>query len=118
MGAVQQSFEQFVCDLGLAPVRQKFLRRLRFAEKIALNFVETGAARMAQQRTADPERLAADLAELCLDSTVRDSMRSALARWHYPRAASDLAKNILESAGFPELAALPSLQDKPAGLPE
>jgi len=55
----------------------------------------TGAARLLEQKAATPESLAALLAELVENPAVREPMQEALARWHCPRAASEIARTIL-----------------------
>ena len=59
-------------------------------------FAEDGAARLLAQDSATPEALLAALRELIRDGVAREAMRSALARWHTPSAARDIAEAILE----------------------
>lgn len=59
----------------------------------------TGAARLLEQKNATPEKVAALLAGLVDDSTARERMQTALAQWHAPRAAEQIAENILAAIG-------------------
>ena len=61
-------------------------------------FETTGAARLLEQKNATPERVAAILRELAENETVRAAMQSALAPWHVPRAAEQIAENILSAS--------------------
>lgn len=65
----------------------------------ALAFVEGGAARMVEQDSATPDRLATMLADLLASGPARPQMQDALARWHTPRAAEDIASGILTALG-------------------
>jgi UDP-N-acetylglucosamine--N-acetylmuramyl-(pentapeptide) pyrophosphoryl-undecaprenol N-acetylglucosamine transferase len=58
-------------------------------------FVQTGAARMMTQDTATPELLAPEILELIGNPLKRSAMRTALAAWHTPSAAGDIAERIL-----------------------
>jgi UDP-N-acetylglucosamine--N-acetylmuramyl-(pentapeptide) pyrophosphoryl-undecaprenol N-acetylglucosamine transferase len=58
-------------------------------------FEETGAARLLEQKGATAESLVKTLSELVEDQSVRERMRQALAQWHAPRAAEDIAEAIL-----------------------
>jgi UDP-N-acetylglucosamine--N-acetylmuramyl-(pentapeptide) pyrophosphoryl-undecaprenol N-acetylglucosamine transferase len=60
-------------------------------------FEESGAARLLEQKAATPECLASLLAEMMESPTVRARMQDALAGWHRPRAASQIAQSILNS---------------------
>jgi UDP-N-acetylglucosamine--N-acetylmuramyl-(pentapeptide) pyrophosphoryl-undecaprenol N-acetylglucosamine transferase len=60
-------------------------------------FETTGAARLIEQRNATPEGIAVMLRELIENETARASMQAALARWHAPRAAAEIAENILNA---------------------
>ncbi len=60
-------------------------------------FEATGAARLLEQKDATPEKVAAMLRELAENSTARASMQAALAQWHVPRAAEQIAENILRA---------------------
>mgnify|MGYP002623390205 CR=1 FL=1 len=61
----------------------------------ALAVVESGAARMLEQATATPQFLCSHAVELVTDERARSSIQTALARWHMPGAASDIATRIL-----------------------
>jgi UDP-N-acetylglucosamine--N-acetylmuramyl-(pentapeptide) pyrophosphoryl-undecaprenol N-acetylglucosamine transferase len=63
----------------------------------ALAFVESGAAKMFQQSSADPNELARTICELIENKNQRDEMQIALANWHSPDAAEKIANRILES---------------------
>jgi UDP-N-acetylglucosamine--N-acetylmuramyl-(pentapeptide) pyrophosphoryl-undecaprenol N-acetylglucosamine transferase len=81
-------------------------------------FVQSGAARMMAQDSARPEQLVNEILELIRNPLMRSSIQNALARWHSPAAAGDLAERILR---WPEAAALssrvpgPKLKPQPLG---
>jgi UDP-N-acetylglucosamine--N-acetylmuramyl-(pentapeptide) pyrophosphoryl-undecaprenol N-acetylglucosamine transferase len=54
-------------------------------------FEQTGAARLLEQRDADPRTLSQLLTDLMLNPHTRHEMQSALAQWHSPRAAEQIA---------------------------
>lgn len=58
-------------------------------------FQKTGAARCLEQRDSTPEKTAAALAELMENESVRMKMGAALAQWHAPNAADEIADAIL-----------------------
>jgi UDP-N-acetylglucosamine--N-acetylmuramyl-(pentapeptide) pyrophosphoryl-undecaprenol N-acetylglucosamine transferase len=60
-------------------------------------FETTGAARLIEQKNAAPEGIAAILRELAENEAARASMQAALARWHAPRAAEEIAETILNA---------------------
>jgi UDP-N-acetylglucosamine--N-acetylmuramyl-(pentapeptide) pyrophosphoryl-undecaprenol N-acetylglucosamine transferase len=60
-------------------------------------FETTGAARLLEQKDAAPEKVAAMLSELVENETARKAMRAALAQWHAPKAAEQIAGNILSA---------------------
>jgi UDP-N-acetylglucosamine--N-acetylmuramyl-(pentapeptide) pyrophosphoryl-undecaprenol N-acetylglucosamine transferase len=62
-------------------------------------FEATGAARLLEQRTATPETLAQLMLDLIEKPALRQAMRNALAQWHAPHAAEQIAEAILASAG-------------------
>ncbi len=64
-------------------------------------FAGSGAARMVNQRTTSPAQFAALASELLANSAARAQMQSALARWHQPAAAADIAERILRACGLP-----------------
>jgi UDP-N-acetylglucosamine--N-acetylmuramyl-(pentapeptide) pyrophosphoryl-undecaprenol N-acetylglucosamine transferase len=65
-------------------------------------FEQTGAARLLEQRDATPGKLAALVSELVTDAAVRQRMQSALARWHAPKAAEEIAEIILQAVTQPQ----------------
>ena len=62
-------------------------------------FEATGAARLLEQKSATPERVAAILRELAENEATRASMQAALTPWHAPRAAEQIASHILTTLG-------------------
>jgi UDP-N-acetylglucosamine--N-acetylmuramyl-(pentapeptide) pyrophosphoryl-undecaprenol N-acetylglucosamine transferase len=58
-------------------------------------FVQGGAARSMDQLSATPEQLLRDIIELLRDQAQRGSMQRALAQWHKPGAAAEIADAIL-----------------------
>jgi len=60
-------------------------------------FAETGAAQLLEQRDATPEKVFAVLRGLVEDVAGRDAMQTALARWHAPKAAEQIAGMILDA---------------------
>jgi UDP-N-acetylglucosamine--N-acetylmuramyl-(pentapeptide) pyrophosphoryl-undecaprenol N-acetylglucosamine transferase len=58
-------------------------------------FENSGAARLLEQRGATPGLLARLLTELDRNQAAYAQMRQALAQWHAPRAAADIAEAIL-----------------------
>jgi UDP-N-acetylglucosamine--N-acetylmuramyl-(pentapeptide) pyrophosphoryl-undecaprenol N-acetylglucosamine transferase len=58
-------------------------------------FAQCGAARMLEQRTATAAQLAGVVLELAQDTAERTKMREALAGWHAPGAAAQIAERIL-----------------------
>jgi UDP-N-acetylglucosamine--N-acetylmuramyl-(pentapeptide) pyrophosphoryl-undecaprenol N-acetylglucosamine transferase len=69
-----------------------------------LAFEKTGAAKLLEQKNSTPEKIAAILSELVEDEASRSKMQGALAQWHAPRSAGEIAENILRAscAGVPE----------------
>ncbi len=63
----------------------------------ALAFEKSGAAHLLAQREATPEILAPKIAELVKNTTTREKMRAALAEWHSPRAASQIAESMMKA---------------------
>jgi UDP-N-acetylglucosamine--N-acetylmuramyl-(pentapeptide) pyrophosphoryl-undecaprenol N-acetylglucosamine transferase len=63
----------------------------------ALAFEKNGAAKLLQQKSATPEKVAAILSELVENETMRSKMQAALGQWHAPRAAEQIAENILSA---------------------
>jgi UDP-N-acetylglucosamine--N-acetylmuramyl-(pentapeptide) pyrophosphoryl-undecaprenol N-acetylglucosamine transferase len=60
-------------------------------------YEQTGAARLLEQKHATPEALLGLVTELVQDSEVRGKMQGALAQWHAPRAAEQIAEHTLRS---------------------
>jgi UDP-N-acetylglucosamine--N-acetylmuramyl-(pentapeptide) pyrophosphoryl-undecaprenol N-acetylglucosamine transferase len=65
----------------------------------AREFECTGAAGLLEQAGAQPESLTRLLCDLVRNEAVRDKMRQALAQWHAPRAAEQIAESMLHAAG-------------------
>jgi len=63
----------------------------------AAAFEKTGAARLLDQKNSPPEKVAATLSELMENETVRSQIQSALAQWHAPNAAAEIAEHILSA---------------------
>ena len=67
-------------------------------------FERTGAAMLLEQINSTPEKVAAMLVELVEDKTASSKIQSALAQWHAPRAAEQIAEIMLASiARKPEM---------------
>jgi hypothetical protein len=62
-------------------------------------FEATGAARLLEQRSASPETLAQLLLDIVEKPAMHEKMQSALAQWHAPHAAEQIAEAILAPAG-------------------
>jgi UDP-N-acetylglucosamine--N-acetylmuramyl-(pentapeptide) pyrophosphoryl-undecaprenol N-acetylglucosamine transferase len=60
-------------------------------------FETTGAARLLEQKKSTPEKMAAIVRELIGDETARAKIQSALAQWHAPKAAEQIAEMILSA---------------------
>lgn len=71
----------------------------------ALEFVHSGAARMLAQKNATPASLLGAVTELVNNEPARGSMKLALARWHKPEVADQIASRLL--AGMSEGPAQP-----------
>jgi UDP-N-acetylglucosamine--N-acetylmuramyl-(pentapeptide) pyrophosphoryl-undecaprenol N-acetylglucosamine transferase len=67
-------------------------------------FERTGAAKMLEQKNSTPGEIASRLCELIEDSAARDKIEAALAQWHAPKAAEQIAGIILEAVAQPERA--------------
>jgi UDP-N-acetylglucosamine--N-acetylmuramyl-(pentapeptide) pyrophosphoryl-undecaprenol N-acetylglucosamine transferase len=63
----------------------------------ALAFEKTGAAKLLEQKNSSPEKVAAILTELVEDAAVRSKMQTALAQWHAPKSAEQIAEAILSA---------------------
>lgn len=64
-------------------------------------FVQTGAARLLEQASASPESLLSVLRPLLDDAATRQSMAAALAAWHVPGAAEQIAEEMLRVIRHP-----------------
>ncbi len=64
-------------------------------------FADTGAARLLNQRTTSPVQFTALVSELLTNAPARVQMQAALAQWHQPTAAADIAERILRACGLP-----------------
>jgi UDP-N-acetylglucosamine--N-acetylmuramyl-(pentapeptide) pyrophosphoryl-undecaprenol N-acetylglucosamine transferase len=62
-------------------------------------FEATGAARLLEQKTATPELLSQLVLDLLEKPAVHEKMQNALARWHAPRAAEQIAEAMLAAVG-------------------
>ena len=60
-------------------------------------FEASGAARLLEQKDAAPEKVAAMLRELVENETARKAMQAALAQWRAPKAAEQIAGDILSA---------------------
>jgi len=60
-------------------------------------FDATGAARLLEQKKATPQDVVTILRELAGNEATRTAMQTALAQWHAPRAAEQIAENILKA---------------------
>ncbi len=58
---------------------------------------DTGAARLLEQRGATREALARLVLEMIESVAMRERMQAALAQWHHPRAAEDIADAMLKA---------------------
>jgi UDP-N-acetylglucosamine--N-acetylmuramyl-(pentapeptide) pyrophosphoryl-undecaprenol N-acetylglucosamine transferase len=58
-------------------------------------FESSGAARLVEQHAATPQQLSQALCELMQDETQRERMQIALAQWHCPQAAEQIAGAML-----------------------
>jgi UDP-N-acetylglucosamine--N-acetylmuramyl-(pentapeptide) pyrophosphoryl-undecaprenol N-acetylglucosamine transferase len=62
-------------------------------------FVLAGAARLIEQETATSESLAGALVDFMENTEVRERTQEALAEWHTPNAAREIAEAMLKAAG-------------------
>ena len=62
----------------------------------ALAFEKTGAAFLMGQKEARAESVALKIFELMENAATLEKMRTALAQWHIPSAAEQIAANIME----------------------
>ena len=65
----------------------------------AAAFEKAGAAKLLDQKYSPPEKVAAAIAELVENETVRSQIQTALAQWHAPHAAAEIAETILKAIG-------------------
>lgn len=63
----------------------------------ARTFEQSGAARLLDQQTATPDLVVATLLALSASGPERAQVQSALEKWHAPRAAADIAAQIIAS---------------------
>jgi UDP-N-acetylglucosamine--N-acetylmuramyl-(pentapeptide) pyrophosphoryl-undecaprenol N-acetylglucosamine transferase len=61
----------------------------------AAAFEKSGAAKLLDQKNSPPEKVAAVILELMENETVRSQIQTALAQWHAPNAAAEIAEKIL-----------------------
>jgi UDP-N-acetylglucosamine--N-acetylmuramyl-(pentapeptide) pyrophosphoryl-undecaprenol N-acetylglucosamine transferase len=61
----------------------------------ALAFTQSGAARMVEQESSTPEKLAHEILALLRDGSKHSDMRRALAAWHTTGASAQIAERIL-----------------------
>jgi UDP-N-acetylglucosamine--N-acetylmuramyl-(pentapeptide) pyrophosphoryl-undecaprenol N-acetylglucosamine transferase len=73
----------------------------------ALAFEKSGAAGLLDQKISTPGKVAAMIAEIVTDGSVRSTMRAALAQWHAPDAPGQIAKKILVAIGAEKLSPVP-----------
>ena len=82
--------------------------------------VETGAARMLGEERSTTDNLTRMVVELMTNAAERRRLASALADWHRPNAARDIAEAILKKIpGFREqrAASVPLMTDEEQGNP-
>ena len=65
-------------------------------------FEQSGAARLLEQTTATPEQLVPHLRELVEGGDARSGIQTALAKWHAPNAAQEIAEQILANVNCPQ----------------
>jgi UDP-N-acetylglucosamine--N-acetylmuramyl-(pentapeptide) pyrophosphoryl-undecaprenol N-acetylglucosamine transferase len=78
-------------------------------------YVERGAACLLEQKHATPEKLAHLILGLSRSSVAREKMQSALAQWHTPRAAEEIARAMLVRFERPEFAGMESMTGGESG---
>lgn len=66
----------------------------------ARQYAADGAAWAQDQRTATPEKTASQLVALMEDAGVRLRMQTALAHWHVPTCARDIAGQVMREVGL------------------
>jgi UDP-N-acetylglucosamine--N-acetylmuramyl-(pentapeptide) pyrophosphoryl-undecaprenol N-acetylglucosamine transferase len=60
-------------------------------------FEETGAATLLEQKVATPDVLCRLILDLIKDNIARERMQAALAKWHTPQAAEQIAETMLKA---------------------
>jgi UDP-N-acetylglucosamine--N-acetylmuramyl-(pentapeptide) pyrophosphoryl-undecaprenol N-acetylglucosamine transferase len=60
-------------------------------------FEDTSAARLIEQKAATPEILARLITELIENNAAREQMQMALAKWHTPHAAAQIAETMMNA---------------------
>lgn len=65
-------------------------------------FSSVGAAQLIEQKHARPEEVAALVTELMENSAVRGKVQGALAQWHAPQSAADIAAAVFKLAVAPQ----------------
>jgi UDP-N-acetylglucosamine--N-acetylmuramyl-(pentapeptide) pyrophosphoryl-undecaprenol N-acetylglucosamine transferase len=63
----------------------------------ALAFEKTGAAKLLEQKNSTPGKVASILTELVENDLARSEIQNALVQWHAPKAAEQIAENILSA---------------------
>ncbi len=80
----------------------------------AAAFAKTGAACLVTQRETSPAEFARILTDLMGNEMSRQKIQSALAQWHSPDSAAQIARNILDYSGVESSKPEPdNLVDKP-----
>jgi hypothetical protein len=64
-------------------------------------FSSVGAARLIEQKSARTEEVAAVITALMEDGKVREPIQTALARWHAPQSAAQIAVAVFKLAVAP-----------------
>jgi len=59
-------------------------------------FEETGAAHLLEQQDVEPDKTASLILDLITNAVAREKMQSALAKWHAPQAAEQIAETMLK----------------------
>ncbi|MFO1497428.1 MAG: UDP-N-acetylglucosamine--N-acetylmuramyl-(pentapeptide) pyrophosphoryl-undecaprenol N-acetylglucosamine transferase [Verrucomicrobiota bacterium] len=75
---------------------------------------ESGAARLLEQFKTTPALLAETIQSLLYDLAAQARMRAALERWHFPKAAEEIAGHICARLGLPRPESSPAPEDAPA----
>ena len=60
-------------------------------------FTDTGAAQLLEQKNATPDLLVSLVSELISNAAAREKMQTALAKWHAPAAAEQIAELVLSA---------------------